>query len=143
VIIKLINDDRRFNLPMAMIKNLMAKVAASAKCQGALIIIFINDQKMADLNFRYKGKNKPTDVLAFSLADNKSRKYIEGEIYIDLQMAKRQAQEFSSGYHEEIIRLCIHGMLHLLGYDDHEPREKRKMWRIQEAYLRGNIDGEK
>lgn len=90
---------------------------------------------MSELNYRFKGKDSPTDVLAFNLADDAPNNYIEGEIYVDLQVAARQADRFKVGYLEEVSRLCVHGLLHLLGFDDLTPPAKKKMWNMQEKYL--------
>jgi probable rRNA maturation factor len=141
MIIKLIIEDTRFKLPLTKLTKLMLNAAAKMGASGAVIVIFINDQKMAALNGQYKGKNQPTDVLAFNLADKPSKRYIEGEIYVDLQMAKRQARQYDSGYLNETARLCVHGLLHLLGYDDHKAGDKKKMWQLQESFVRGVFDG--
>jgi len=91
---------------------------------------------MSSLNYRFKGKNRPTDVLAFNLAESLTKNYIEGELYVDLQAAGRQAADFNTEYFEEVARLCVHGFLHLLGYEDSKTSEKNKMWKLQERYLR-------
>ena len=90
---------------------------------------------MSNLNFQFMGKKRPTDVLAFNLAENCSNNYIEGEIYVNLQIAGRQAVLYGVAYLEEVTRLCLHGFLHLLGYDDLKADDKSRMWRIQENYL--------
>ena len=90
---------------------------------------------MTELNYRFKGANNPTDVLAFNLAENHPKYYIEGEIYVDLQTAAEQAREHGVDYIEEAARLCVHGLLHLLGYDDLKPAGKKIMWRKQEEYI--------
>jgi probable rRNA maturation factor len=141
MIINLIIEDTRFKLPLTKLNKLMLDAAAKMGASGAVIVIFINDQKMAALNGQYKGKNQPTDVLAFNLADKPSKRYIEGEIYVDLQMAKRQARQYDSSYLNETARLCVHGLLHLLGYDDHKAGDKKKMWQLQESFVRGVFDG--
>lgn len=97
---------------------------------------------MQDLNRRFMGKNWPTDVLAFNLADSMSKRYIEGEVYVDLQIARRQADNIGVDYLEEVSRLCLHGFMHLLGYDDKKAKDKKEMWMVQENYLKGIIDGE-
>lgn len=90
---------------------------------------------MSELNYQFKGRKRPTDVLAFNLAEKKSNNYIDGEIYVDLQTAARQSKEYGVDYLEEVARLCVHGLLHLLGYNDLKTSEKKKMWRVQEKYI--------
>ncbi len=97
---------------------------------------------MKDLNHRFRGKNKSTDVLAFNLADSVTKRYIEGEVYVNLQIARRRVYDIGVDYFEEVTRLCLHGFLHLLGYDDKKARDKKEMWMVQENYLKGIIDGE-
>jgi probable rRNA maturation factor len=90
---------------------------------------------MTDLNYRFKGKKYPTDVLAFNLAEIMTKNYIEGEVYVDLQSAARQAGDYKVDYLEEVVRLCVHGLLHLLGYNDLKTNDKKKMWKLQESYV--------
>jgi probable rRNA maturation factor len=87
-----------------------------------------------DLNKRYKSRIGATDVLAFNLADGENMG-IKGEVYIDLQQAKRQAEHYNVSFMEEVTRLTIHGVLHLLGYRDDTPNHKKKMWALQEKYI--------
>jgi len=100
-----------------------------------LLFIFTNDTQMKALNHKFKSKNRATDVLAFDLAENKARNHINGEVYVSLQTAACQASNYQIDYNEEVARLCIHGFLHLLGYDDQKPVDKKKMWQIQENML--------
>lgn len=81
------------------------------------------------------GDGSPTDVLSFNLAENGSTNYIEGEVYVDLQTAAQQAKKYAVGYVEEVARLCVHGTLHLLGYDDLKASAKKVMWQAQEDII--------
>jgi probable rRNA maturation factor len=58
-----------------------------------------------------------------------------GEVYVNLQQARRQAGDHSRPYIEEVKRLTVHGILHLLGYRDRRATDRRKMWARQEGYL--------
>jgi probable rRNA maturation factor len=119
----------------------MNGLALKSRLSGSLIVVFVNDRQISELNYRFKRKLIPTDVLAFDLAGKPRAKYIEGEIYVNLQAAQRQATEYKVGDDEETARLCIHGMLHLMGYDDHHPSDRRKMWRMQEMFVKGKFNG--
>jgi probable rRNA maturation factor len=119
----------------------MNSLAVKSRLSGLLTVIFVNDRQISELNWRFKGKLVPTDVLAFDLAARPKAKYIEGEIYVNLQAAQRQAIEYEIGPNEETARLCIHGLLHLMGYDDHHPSDRKKMWRMQEMYVKGKFNG--
>ncbi len=98
-------------------------------------LIFIGDAKMRKLNRRFRGKNKTTDVLSFPI--EKNGKKMEGEIYISFPQAKRQAPLFGNLTEGEILRLCAHGFLHLLGYGHHTTEDKDAMFAREEKYLKG------
>lgn len=86
---------------------------------------------MRTLNRRYRGKDRPTDVLSFPMREgrfSRVRKELLGDIVICVPAAARQARSAGGTLREEIDRLLVHGLLHLLGYD-HERggREARRM----------------
>lgn len=93
------------------------------------------------MNFRYRGKKGPTDVLSFALLEGQGRKVapeILGDVVISLDKAIEQAEEEGRDVAEEMARLLIHGVLHLLGYDhEHVPkREALRMKRKENALWR-------
>lgn len=88
--------------------------------KAELSILFVGDKKMARLNAEFRGVHKSTDVLSFEAAipaagDEAQR--VLGDIVISVPMAELQAKAYGLGFYEEIRRLLIHGVLHLLGYD--------------------------
>jgi probable rRNA maturation factor len=97
-------------------------------------IIFIDDKNMLDLNKTYLKHKYNTDVICFPFNEVSSKK-IEGEIYINLNQARRQANEYKVTYSNEITRLVIHGVLHLLGYRDKNVRDKNRMMLLENQYL--------
>jgi len=111
------------------LKALMRKaVAATLKYEGITIkntevsITFANNLSIRELNREYRGIDRPTDVLSFPLEENiaeleGSDLLTLGDIVISLERAMEQAQEFGHSFNREVAFLCIHSMLHLLGYD--------------------------
>jgi len=111
------------------LKALMRKaVAATLKYEGINIkntevsITFANNLSIRELNREYRGIDRPTDVLSFPLEENiaeleGSDLLTLGDIVISLERAMEQAQEFGHSFNREVAFLCIHSMLHLLGYD--------------------------
>jgi len=98
-----------------------------------LNVIYINDKQMIALNGTYLSHRYTTDVLSFSLNDNKNQ--IEGEVYVNLDQAQRQAKEFKVSLREEYLRLVIHGVLHLLGYNDKKQSDRQCMTEKEYYYL--------
>jgi len=131
----LIITDKRFNIDQkSIIKAVKRSLPAKSTLHKDLNIIYCNDRVIADLNRRFKFKDGVTDVLAFNL-DDQIDYAVMGEIYIDLQQARRQAAENKVSFMEEVTRLTIHGVLHLLGYRDDTTGRRKKMWALQEKYL--------
>jgi probable rRNA maturation factor len=108
-------------------------------------LCFVDDKTIKHLNKIYLGKNKPTNVLSFSLRENKYgdiNPQILGDIIISVETAKRDALNSGLTFTQEIDFLIIHGLLHLLGYN-HENTTKKKAGIMQqeEKYLFEIIHG--
>ena len=97
-----------------------------------LSLSLVGDEEIRRLNRDYRGKDRPTDVLSFSLreGDHAAVGGALGDVVISLETAARQAKEYRGTLAAEVDRLLVHGILHLAGYD-HEisPREERRMKR--------------
>ncbi len=102
---------------------------------GDISIVFGNTKLLKELKNRFFNINCTTDVIAFRLNEYEE-KFIEGEIYICLPVAKDNAESFGQPYEKEIARLIIHGGLHLIGYDDKTKVEQQKMQKMEDKYLR-------
>jgi probable rRNA maturation factor len=99
-----------------------------------LNIIFVNDRYISDLNKRFRKKSGPTDVLSFNLDPDADEKAVFGEIYISTDTAARNAVRLGHSSTHELIYLCCHGLLHLLGYD-HENNSESKVMTAREKYF--------
>ncbi len=101
-------------------------------------IIFVGPKRMRELNLRYRGKDKATDVLSFRQLDVHDKfgdpRFL-GEIILCRSYLRAQASEYGVPYEEELTRMTIHGTLHLLGYDHMKPIDAKKMLPLQEKYL--------
>ena len=107
--------------------------------QGTLSIVLVNDSTIQNLNRRFLQKNNPTDVIAFPLHDGDDD--VWGEIYISTDRAKEQAEFYKVSFETELMRLVIHGTLHLIGYDDADEKSSGKM-KEREDYLISHIISE-
>ena len=93
-------------------------------------LIFIDDNKMKELNKTYRGVDRTTDVLSFALEDNSNIKLPIrelGEVYISIPKMIEQAKEFNHSEKRELSFLTCHGLLHLLGYDHTRSEEDEKI----------------
>ena len=100
-----------------------------------LSFAFIGASRIRALNRRWRGADRPTDVLAFPLEQPGGA--LAGDVYLCRAVALRQAAEHGLPLREELLRLVVHGTLHVLGYDHPEGtgRTRSSMWRRQERYL--------
>ena len=96
------------------------------------------DESMQLLNHAYRGIDATTDVLAFNqeFVDPDTNRLYLGDIIISVDTAQSQAMENKHSLNKECALLTIHGTLHLLGYDHHDPQEKDEMWTIQDKILK-------
>lgn len=105
----------------------MVKAAALAEGRKDLEVALrlCGDAAIRELNRDYRGKNKPTDVLAFAQREAASADHaLLGDIVISVDTARRQAKK---GLYAELLHLASHGLCHLLGYDHRTDEEERVM----------------
>jgi len=102
-------------------------------------IVLCGDERMAELNRSWLDREGATDVISFDLATAEgviaTKGGLEGEIYVDLSQADRQAPAFDATVDEELRRLVIHGVLHLIGFDDASPEVADRMKQRQEELV--------
>ena len=101
---------------------------------GEITVSFINDRKIRELNFKYLHKNAPTDVLVFDLSSKKASG-LTADIIISTDTAIRNAALFNTSPAEEVKLYLVHGVLHLLGYDDKTPAKRRLMRKKEKEYV--------
>lgn len=108
--------------------------------KGDISIVFTDDEEIRALNRTYRGKDEPTDVLSFSLREASAQETLVdlssleeepplGEVYISIPTALRQAQAGGRTMEEEVAFLAVHGVLHLLGYEDETQGGYEQMYR--------------
>ncbi len=105
-------------------------LAATGCARSELSIALVDDDAIAELNARHRGKDRPTDVLSFSLVEGEHadrRGALLGDVVIGIETAARQARARHRSLDEEVARLLVHGTLHLLGHDHEEDEEARVM----------------
>lgn len=116
-----------------------AEAVLQAEGRGGtqLSVTVVGDARIAGLHERYLGVSGPTDVIAFPLEDDLPGEQTLGEVVVSVETAAREASQRGISLEEELLRYVIHGTLHLLGYDDHEPAERERMHARQESLLAG------
>lgn len=97
-------------------------------------IVFVDDPYMIRLNQEYLKKDTTTDVLSFILTDE-SDDHLVGEVYANSEQITRQTGDYAVSFEAELCRIVIHGLLHLIGFDDQTDEEKQTMTEKEDHYL--------
>lgn len=97
-------------------------------------LAFVDNATIHRLNRQFLGHDEPTDVLSFPLSEKKAK--LSGELVIGAEVARAQAHERGHDVQAELALYVIHGLLHLCGYDDHEPGDADRMRERERHYLR-------
>ena len=108
-------------------------------------VSIVTPAQIRKLNQTYRGKNRPTDVLSFSTLDLAPLPTIQsevGDLILCWKVIQKQAKENKISEREEIVRMTVHGTLHLFGYDhEKSTKEAKKMFALQEKLVKSIIPG--
>ena len=102
---------------------------------------FVRSRAIHQINRDYRGIDRPTDVISFAAGDERSGFESEeelldlGDLFINIDYARRQANEYGHSYEREMCFLFTHGLLHCLGYDHMNPEEEKEMFALQDEIL--------
>ena len=114
------------------------------KCDPILSVTFVDDEFIHKMNRDYRHVDRPTDVISFAFLDGDENREKElknkgpvslGDIYISIDRAKAQAEEYGHPLKRELSFLFVHGLLHLLGYDHMTEEDEKIMFKIQDEIL--------
>ena len=109
---------------------------AVAKAENAqidtLTYIYCSDQALLAINKQYLEHDYFTDIITFDLSEGEA---IEGDVFISVERVQANAVTFGTDFHEEMCRVHVHGLLHLIGYADKEIEEQKTMRVKEDTYL--------
>ncbi len=143
----------RLSVTEAMTDQLVAVARAALAAEGMpdhaqVDVTLVDDEEIRQLNRDYRDKDAPTDVLSFPIWEPEElalvrehperfpeRPLLVGDVVISVETAARQAQDYGHSLERELAYLCVHGVLHLLGYDHEEETDRAAMREREEAIL--------
>jgi probable rRNA maturation factor len=130
--IVIINDSNHTRIPRAKITQAVTRTLQGESIAIADIsVILLDDTTIHEMNRKFLQHDYPTDVITFPLEDNP----LEGEIYISVDTAAQQAKDYTVSLTQELMRLAVHGTLHLIGYDDGTEQQRARMSELETLYI--------
>lgn len=146
--LEIIDLQKLYHIDKNKIKNLVKSILKAEGKDAELNIVFTDNKRIKEMNKTFLGHNYATDVLSFVYNEssfttnrtrlNRSQITITGEIIISVEMATELAHKLGYTIEGEIALYLVHGLLHLLGYNDRQQREAKKMHQ-REGELLSNL----
>jgi len=136
----IVNSERKIKVNKRIIHELVNHLKKELQFQiESLPINFVSLQTIIKINVEYLNHNFPTDIITFNYSG--ANDIIEGEIFISIDVAKENSLKYNCTLDNELMRLVIHGVLHLLGYDDMNGKDKKVMKKLENLLVEkfGNL----
>ena len=132
--IRYFQEDIQFELKQKMRNNRWLKMVAGSEMRrlGAVNIIFCSDNYILDVNMRYLQHDYFTDIITFDYCE---KDVLSGDLFISIDSVRENALFYGVPFADELDRVMVHGLLHLIGYDDHTEEQVAEMRAKEDYYL--------
>ncbi len=127
-------QDTSFVFKGKRLNNSWLKMVAGSEIRrlGDLSIIFCSDNYILDVNMKYLSHDYFTDIITFDYCEGKT---LSGDLFISIDSVRENASFYGSEFSDELNRVIVHGLLHLIGYDDHNENDRKIMREKENYYL--------
>ena len=127
-------EDTDFIFKGKALNNRWLKIVAESEIRrlGQISIIFCSDNYILDINQRFLQHDYFTDIITFDYCEDDR---LSGDLFISVDSVRENAIEYGSSFNDELNRVMVHGILHLIGYDDHTDEDIRQMRSKENYYL--------
>ncbi|MBQ9451312.1 MAG: rRNA maturation RNase YbeY [Bacteroidales bacterium] len=132
--IRYFQEDIRFELKQKMQNNRWLKMVAGSEMRrlGAINIIFCSDNYILDVNMKYLQHDYFTDIITFDYCEGD---VLSGDLFISIDSVRENALFYGTEFADELNRVMVHGLLHLIGYDDHTEADIAVMRQKENYYI--------
>ena len=136
--IRYFQEDIRFELKQKVRNNRWLKTVAGSEMRriGAINIIFCSDNYILDVNMRYLQHDYFTDIITFDYCE---KDVLSGDLFISIDSVWENAMFYGVPFADELDRVMVHGLLHLIGYDDHTEEQVAQMRAKEDYYLQMKV----
>ena len=128
-------EDIKFEFKRKRLTSRWLKLVAESEIKrlGDISVIFCSDNYILDINIKYLGHDYFTDIITFDYCEGKT---LSGDLFISIDSVRENASFYGVDFDDELNRVIVHGLLHLIGYDDHTEEDIATM-RAKENYYLG------
>lgn len=133
--VRYFNEDIVFVLRQKRINNKWLSIVAGSELKklGNINYIFCSDNYILDVNIKYLGHDYFTDIITFDYCEND---VLNGDLFISIDTVRENADFYGTSFEQELNRVMVHGVLHLIGYDDHKEEDIKVMRAKEDYYLK-------
>ena len=127
-------EDTDFIFRGKALNNKWLRIVAESEIRrlGQISIIFCSDNYILDINQRYLQHDYFTDIITFDYCEADR---LSGDLFISVDSVRENAIEYGTSFNDELNRVMVHGILHLIGYDDHSDEDIKQMRSKENYYL--------
>lgn len=132
--VRYFTEDIKFEFKGKLSNNKWLRLVASSEIRkiGDINIIFCSDNYILDVNMKYLQHDYFTDIITFDYCEGE---VLSGDLFISIDSVRENAGFYKTGFQDELNRVIVHGILHLIGYDDHSKEEIKVMRSKEDYYL--------
>lgn len=133
--VRYFTEDIRFDYKNRLFNNRWLKMVAGSEMKklGDINVIFCSDNYILDVNMRYLQHDYFTDIITFDYCEGD---VLSGDLFISVDSVRENSEHYGSTFDEELHRVIVHGVLHLIGYDDHTEEDITMMRSKENYYLK-------
>lgn len=132
--VRYFTEDIKFEYKNRLFNNRWLKMVAGSEMKklGDINIIFCSDNYILDVNMRYLQHDYFTDIITFDYCEGS---VLSGDLFISIDSVRENSEHYGTAFDEELHRVIVHGVLHLIGYDDHSDEDIAMMRSKENYYL--------
>ena len=132
--VRYFTEDISFEFKQRLLNNRWLKLVAGSEMKklGAVNIIFCSDNYILDVNMKYLQHDYFTDIITFDYCEGD---VLSGDLFISIDSVRENASFYKTEFPDELNRVIVHGLLHLIGYDDHSEEDVLTMRSKEDYYL--------